>query len=116
MQTREREDGDVHALNGNDATTVHRRRDLTEVDSTDDSSDTDTSTHDDTGDDKLGEGVGSADENTADDEEDVSDGEDGLATDLVRVRTTDEGTDDGARRESGDGPLRERRKRVSLNR
>jgi hypothetical protein len=44
---------DARTLNGNDATTVHRRSDLAEVDGADDSGDSDSATHDHSSDDEL---------------------------------------------------------------
>jgi hypothetical protein len=63
---------DVHTLDGNDATTVHRRSDFTKVDGADNGGDSNSASHDHSSDDKLSQRVGSADEDTADDEEDVA--------------------------------------------
>jgi hypothetical protein len=62
---------------------VHRRSDLSEVDSADDGGDTNTSAHDGTSDDELRERVTRADDDTADDEEHIANGENGLATNSV---------------------------------
>lgn len=47
----------LHALHGDDATSVHARSDLAEVDGADDGSDTSSSSHEDTTDDELDERV-----------------------------------------------------------
>jgi hypothetical protein len=82
---------DVHTLDGNDATTVHRRSDFTKVDGADNGGDSNSASHDHSSDDKLSQRVGSADEDTADDEEDVANGEDSFATDSGRGRSVSEG-------------------------
>jgi hypothetical protein len=75
----------LHALHGDDAATVHAGRDLAEVDGADDGSDTSSSSHEDATDDELDERVGGADEDSTENEEDVADDENALATDSEGV-------------------------------
>lgn len=115
---------DVHRLDSDNTTTVQRRSNLAEEDRAYNCGNTTAGTHEDATDDELREREGGADEDTADDEEDVANNENAFATDsakskvdfgsnregrqdaLVAQGAADESTDDSSDGEGSDRPLR----------
>jgi hypothetical protein len=82
---------DVHTLYGDDSTTVHRRSDFAKVDGADNGGDSNSASHDHSSDDELRQRVGNADQDATNDEEDVADGKDSLATDSGVGKSVSEG-------------------------